>query len=443
MEWQAVESSRIREVGYDESSEVLGIRFIRGDGYSEYHYRHVPSRVHRALLKAESIGTYFAENIKNRPDLYPFTKVDTDHPTIPAQSAVSSTRDSRAALTVEPSFHSETTALAKVDNLNPAEVFVPGYMDKLLMEIRKQALEEAEGLDISTEQKRKAIKSLAFKVVKSRTYIEGLHKAYTQAEKKRLATVDAEKRRICEILQGIEEEVRAPLTAWERKEEERVKKHADAIAKIREMKPHAYPDIQLLKDAMAFLRSVDVESFEEWTTPARQAIDETLAAFEVELDRREKLESERRELERLRAEAAKRAEEERIAQAAREAREQAEREAKQREEQAEAEKSRLEMEAKAAEQRALDAERRAQESMERAKREQEEAVEAERQRAAAEAKRLQDEADARARNKAHRDSVNAQILKALVESVNLSEESAHAVVTAISEGKIPRVTISY
>lgn len=325
MNWQTVESSQIAEIGYEEESQTLGIKFrpFKGDGpLTEYAYSNVPFRVHRALLAAKddpksSIGKYFDLNIKKHPDLYPYEKIG-----VVSANGTGEVVDSPGS------------ALAKIDKMTAEQIFVANALDSVLETIREEALTEAKKYDISTPEKRKGLKSLAFKLVKSRTYIEGLAKAHTIETKRKLALIDSEKRRVCDILQGIEDEVRSPLTAWENKEKARVQKHEDALTAIREMQPHVYPDIPSLTEAIRQLEGMDTDTFEEFSAPAERARQEVLETLLGELETRQRRETERVELERLRAESAQRAEQDRIANAAKEAREQAEREAKEREEKA-------------------------------------------------------------------------------------------------------------
>lgn len=61
MQYYAVSSSSISEVGYDESSNTLAVRFQNG---SEYHYFDVLSSEFQALRSAESVGTYLNTRIK-------------------------------------------------------------------------------------------------------------------------------------------------------------------------------------------------------------------------------------------------------------------------------------------------------------------------------------------------------------------------------------------
>ena len=203
MNWETVDSSQINEVGYDAASKTLGIRFKPGrtSPASEYHYANVPPMVHRAMITAESVGSYFAAEIKKRPDLYPYTKMGDVLPPAP---------------------ENPDSALLKIDKMTPEQIFAPGTMDPILEAIRTEVTRQAAKLDISTEQNRKALGSLAFKVTKSKTFIEGQRKSLVAAEKKRLAAIDSEGRRIWDILEGIAAEVRKPLTDWEQIDKDRV-----------------------------------------------------------------------------------------------------------------------------------------------------------------------------------------------------------------------------
>ena len=64
-----VQSTEIAVIGYDESKALLEVVFRRG---GVYRYRGVPQEIHHQLLEAPSVGTYFAQNIK---DAYHTVKV--------------------------------------------------------------------------------------------------------------------------------------------------------------------------------------------------------------------------------------------------------------------------------------------------------------------------------------------------------------------------------
>jgi KTSC domain len=66
---QAVQSSELRWVGYEESSRVLETEFHSGE---IYRYFGVPARLVLELLEAESIGRFFNAHIRSK---FKFEKV--------------------------------------------------------------------------------------------------------------------------------------------------------------------------------------------------------------------------------------------------------------------------------------------------------------------------------------------------------------------------------
>ncbi len=69
MQVQPVESSVIRAVGYDAGSRTLQVEFSSG---AVYQYFDVPPEEHAALLRAESLGRYFREHVR---DSYRYVRV--------------------------------------------------------------------------------------------------------------------------------------------------------------------------------------------------------------------------------------------------------------------------------------------------------------------------------------------------------------------------------
>lgn len=64
-----VNSSNLKSVGYDETSQILEIEFLHG---GIYQYFDVPKSEYNGLMKADSHGKYFVAHIK---DNYMFEKV--------------------------------------------------------------------------------------------------------------------------------------------------------------------------------------------------------------------------------------------------------------------------------------------------------------------------------------------------------------------------------
>ena len=57
-----VSSSNVASVGYDETAQILYVRFING---TLYIYKGVPIMEFHGLLNASSVGSYLHRNIKN------------------------------------------------------------------------------------------------------------------------------------------------------------------------------------------------------------------------------------------------------------------------------------------------------------------------------------------------------------------------------------------
>ena len=62
MKRRRVTSSSLRSVGYDESAKILEIESQNG---RVYRYYDVPRDVYEELMNAESLGSYFVENIRD------------------------------------------------------------------------------------------------------------------------------------------------------------------------------------------------------------------------------------------------------------------------------------------------------------------------------------------------------------------------------------------
>lgn len=59
----SVTSSNLESVGYDETTQILEVAFKHG---GIYRYFDVPIEVYSALIVAASVGSFFAQNIKNQ-----------------------------------------------------------------------------------------------------------------------------------------------------------------------------------------------------------------------------------------------------------------------------------------------------------------------------------------------------------------------------------------
>jgi DNA repair exonuclease SbcCD ATPase subunit len=387
------------------------------------------------------------------------------------------------------------TALAVVEQLTPMQLFAPGKLDSVVDRIKAEV--RAIETDISTDKGRKELKSLCYKIARSKTFIDAQRKQLVTDEKKRLAAIDAEGRRVWQDLEALYDEVRKPLTDWEDGEAQRTTECERRIANINAITAAMFIGLEQIERASADLDGWFNHGFQEFTARAVKAHDAAAAYLANEARRIRKETAEAAERERLRLAAEEKTRIEREAKIAEQARLKAEAEAKRREEAAALvakqreedmaraaaqEKARLEKaiedqrvaaerERIAAQERELkaeadrvaaekrarqekaDAEQRAQAQMDAAIRRAESdrmaAVEAERKRqqqirAAEEQKR---DAEAREKairetNKAHRAAVNSKALAALVSS-GIDEAVAKQVISLIARGVVPNASINY
>jgi len=59
-----VKSRMIKSIGYSESESVLIVEFKKG--FNIYHYYDVPKNIYDDLIKADSVGKYFLDHVKNK-----------------------------------------------------------------------------------------------------------------------------------------------------------------------------------------------------------------------------------------------------------------------------------------------------------------------------------------------------------------------------------------
>lgn len=370
-----------------------------------------------------------------------------------------------------------SNSIAVIVAQNPAIVLIDqGKRDDLYAHIKREV--EAHVPDLTTAKGRDAIKSLAFKITRTKTAIDAAGKQLNEEARARIGVVDAARRDARETLDRMAAEVRQPLTEWEEAEKAREAKAKEALAIITDMARVEFTDTsQTVQDRIADLTSLSMnpDVFRDGLDAAVAAKDAAIDTLKEAHARLAREEADRIELERLRAEAAERERVEAERRAAEEAERQrvdAERLAEERRQAAEkAEAERIERvrqeAAQAAEreaQRKADAERQAAEqahaealAAERRRADEAEAArkaeadriakaEADRlaaERAAqAEAKRIADEQAARERNRAHRGKIMGEAKQAIM-SCGVEEPVAKAIVLAIVAGTVPHTAIQF
>ncbi|WP_430318290.1 hypothetical protein [Pseudomonas nitroreducens] len=324
--------------------------------------------------------------------------------------------------------------------------------------------------DVSTKKGRDAIASIAYKVARSKTALDNAGKELVAELKEVPKKIDAERKRMRDLLDAWQADVRRPLTEWEEAEAARVERHTDAINHMKALtvglESFDSPSISnRITETDAFV--ID-DSWEEFEAEAHRVKAASLATLREALAKREQYEAEQAELERLRAEAAAREQQEREERIAREAAEaeriaaerraQEERDAATRREaeaKAAAERRELELKLQAeqaeraaaqAEANRIAAEQRAEQERvaaeQRAAAAAEAARQAEIQRQADEQARIERESAAREADKSHKKAINNEALAALIAG-GMPEECAKQAITLIAQRKVPHIVIQY
>ena len=333
----------------------------------------------------------------------------------------------------------------------------PGGLDPWLDKIRAEVTGHVP--DLKTKKGRDAIASLAFKVRKVKTALDGIGKEQVDRLKEIPKKIDAERKRMRETLDALADEVRAPLDQWEQAEEARQQRHQQGIEWFR-LRADENRDLDAdelrttIADAQA--RTVD-ELWEEFEPEAHRVKARALESLQQALAAREKYDAEQAELAEFRRKQAEQEQKDRDARIAQEAADKAKREAeeKARAEKAEAERRELELklqaeqaEKEAAQAKAdkLAAEQRAEQdrlaAIEREKQAVEDARQAEIKRQADAKAAEEAEAARREADKAHKGKVNRAALDAFVAG-GMPEDCARQAVTLIAKGQIPNIRITY
>jgi len=157
--------------------------------------------------------------------------------------------------------------------------------------------------DLTTAKGRDAIKSLAYKVARSKTTLDEAGKQLTDEQRKAIATVDAARRKMRDALDALRDEARKPLDDWEAAEATRIQNIKNRIERLTNAAP-SEESTEAFAELISRVEAVNPEdgTWGEFLMDAVRAKDTTLRRLR-----------DAAELHRLRAEAAARAEADRIA----------------------------------------------------------------------------------------------------------------------------------
>lgn len=321
---------------------------------------------------------------------------------------------------------SEATALVRAEEIDAGYVFERGHTSEVLDFIRGKLPTELP--DVQTKAGQAEIRSLAYKITRSRTVIDDAGKAFAADLKEKVKAIDANRKTLRDELDKLRDEIRRPLTELEEAEKARAEDVAARIENIRVwgVVPAATPAADI-RERIGIVKAIDCTEteFDARAGEAAQQKDIALRNLERALEAEEKREAEAAELARLRQEAIEREK--------RDAEERRQREAEERgrlmaENAARAERERIERAAEAAR---LDAEKRARAA--------EFDLQQEREKQAREAAAE----EARRKDRERRTTVHTAIVQSLVDWADLPKDEAEKVMTLIVSGRIPNVTVRY
>ena len=341
------------------------------------------------------------------------------------------------------------TDLVIATEIQPAILFSNenDTLENLLEKIKKEVSTIVP--DITTAKGRKAITANVSRITKSKTLLDKVGKEYNAAQKELLKTFDARRKHAFTFLEDLQKEVRKPLTEWEDKEKERIAKCEGVVNAFIQAGKDSENWMNLtIEELTDLLQSVDkvtiTKRLAEFEEEAEIAKKESIRKINNSIDSRNKYDSEQKELEKLRADAA---EADRIRFEA-DQRAEAERTAQQKVIDAN-------NETKAAEQRADEAEKQriidAEEAEKQRQADVEAAAKAERDRIEAERLKEEHEAAEREADTKHRGKINRAAAKAFIDASKaydsgenvLTEGQAKLIIKVIANNKVPNIKISY
>jgi len=346
--------------------------------------------------------------------------------------------------------------LVVIENVNPVVLFAKGGSDSILEQIRKEVKSFVP--DLTTEAGRKHIASLAYKISRSKTALDVMGKTLVAGKKEEISQVDAERKRMRDVLDGLKDEVRKPLTDWENEESERLQGCRDTIdgyeilARECEASWQTHP-IAVMKDYISNIQSSECD-WKEFKAKANNVKTASIIRIEDCIAKRTKYDAEQAELAALRKKQEEQAQRARDAEIAKAASDKAEAEAKKKLDKESEARKKAEDDRKEAIEQANHA-RNAQEAAElKASIQKEKAKERlaaakklatklERDRAATAKKKSDEETAKRQANINHSQTVHKEAAEALCKFYGMKYDDALPIIQAISMGKIPHVKIEY
>lgn len=338
------------------------------------------------------------------------------------------------------------TELIVIDQKNIEESFTIRGIDPILAKIKEEVRKFVP--DTTTPEGRKDIASMAYKVAKSKTYLDDLGKNLTADWKSKAKIVDSARKKVRDELDELKTEVRRPLTEIEDAEKERIILYRGKLDELKDTAKYHGLSLDELKLLYITLDETQInDSWKEYEAAAKMARDTSIAFLNGEINRLIKEKDDQAELLALREKEELREREDRERKIAEEATLKVQKDAEKR---AEAEKVRVEAE----KQDALNKEAELRKKLEAAELKiKQDAEQAEFNKIAAVAaenarlERIENEKleaqRLREANIEHMKKINNETLEAISQQTSISEFAAKDLITQIAMNKIPNIKIIY
>lgn len=196
--------------------------------------------------------------------------------------------------------------LAVVNAANAVEIFMGGGLAGMLDKIEQQV--RSITLDVSTPGGRDQIRSLAYKVARTKTALDAEAKKLTEGWRESTKKVNEERKQSQERLDALADEVRTPLTEFENRDKVRIAGHESAIAELilfSSIQSQATAD-ELEAKALEFSNLHADRQWEEFSHRANKQRVEIADYLNERLSTRRKFDADQTELKAHRKEAAAR-----------------------------------------------------------------------------------------------------------------------------------------
>lgn len=311
--------------------------------------------------------------------------------------------------------------LIQIQSIKPLELFTERGADLILKEIKDQV--DTFISDISTLEGRKQIKTMSYRIARSKTALDDLGKNLVSDWKAKAKLVDNERKKIRDTLDELRDGIRQPLTDFENAEKERIQTREVRIEAMKDMKTCSIMNSKQVGKFNQTLEDLYKFDWQEFNLKAEIVYKDVNTFFAKTFIICENREEEQKELERLRKIEAEVKQKEREEQIRKEATEIAKQQAESKIEEVEEARKKVEI--------------RAKEQVEEARTEERGKIEAEKQ-AELERKKAAEE------DVKHKARIEGEILLALGD-IDLfdGDDVLGQIVQAIARGDIPHLTITY